>query len=128
MRNRTWLHLALGIVLVGVLSSASTGAFWNAKRTTYFTFNRSVQIPGAALPAGTYIFELADPNGPLDVVRVLNKNRTHVYLTAFTRLVERPRAATLDPAIVFGESPAGTPPQIKIWYPQDERTGRQFIY
>jgi len=128
MRNRTWLRFAFGIVLIGVLSSASTGAFWNPNRTTYFTFNRSVQIPGATLPAGTYIFELVDLNGPLDVVRVLNKDRSHAYLTAFTRLVERPHSSKLDAAIVLGETPAGTPPQIKVWYPQDERTGRQFIY
>ena len=49
MVNRKWLHLAFGVVILGLLSTASTGAIWNARRTTYFTFNRAVQIPGASL-------------------------------------------------------------------------------
>jgi hypothetical protein len=127
MATRKWLYAAFGVVILGLLSTASTGAIWNAKRTTYFTFNRSVQIPGATLPAGTYIFELADPN-ILDVVRVMSRDRSHVYMTAFTRFVQRSPRGPLDSAIVFAETPAGTPPAIKVWYPEDEMTGRQFVY
>jgi hypothetical protein len=127
MTNRRWLHVALGVVILGLLSTASTGAIWNVNRTTYFTFTHAVQIPGASLPAGTYVFELATPNAP-DVVRVRNKEYTKVYLTAFTRLVERPHSKKLDATIVFSENAAGTPRAIKVWYPEDESTGRQFIY
>jgi hypothetical protein len=127
MTNRKWLQLAFGVVILGLLSTASTGAIGNAKRTTYFTFTGAVQIPGVSLPAGTYVFELADEN-VLDMVRVWNKNRTKVYLTAFTRPVTRPKARKLDAGIVFGETRPGTPPSIKVWYAQDEQTGRQFIY
>ena len=127
--NRNWIRVFIGVVFLGLLSTASTGAMiGNAKRTTYFTFSRSVQIPGVTLPAGTYVFELADPDHSLDVVRVLNKERNRVYLTAFTRPVERSRASKLDAAIVFAETSPGIAPPIKVWYPQDERTGRQFIY
>ena len=128
MFNRKLLHMLFAVVILGVLSTASTGAVWNASRTTYFTFSGAVQIPGVTLPAGTYVFELADPNGPLDVVRVLNKDRSKVYLTAFTRFVERPARGKMDPAIVFGETPAGNPPIVKIWYPASERIGREFLY
>jgi hypothetical protein len=127
MATRKWLHVAFGVVILGLLSTSSAGAIWNAKRTTYFTFNRGVQIPGASLPAGTYVFELADAN-TLDLVRVMSRDRTKVYLTAFTRMVQRPNRGSLDPTIVFGETPAGAPPAIKVWFPQGELTGRQFIY
>ena len=126
MRNRKWLHVAFGVVLLGLLSTASTGAV-TPNRKTNFTFSGAVRIPGAVLPAGTYIFELASPYN-LDLVRVLSKDRKKVYLTAFTLLVERPEKRKLDTKLVLGETPAGTPPPIKVWYPQDERTGRQFIY
>ena len=71
MANRKWLHVAFGVVILGLLSTASTGAIWNARRTTYFTFNRAVQIPGASLAAGTYFvragrFEHVDQCGPRD--------------------------------------------------------------
>jgi hypothetical protein len=128
MVNRKWLHVAFGVVILGLLSTASTGAIWNARRTTYFTFSRAVQIPGASLAAGTYLFELVDSNTSINVVRVMSKDRTKVYLTAFTHLVSRPNDGKLDATIVFSETPAGTPPAIKTWFPQEELTGRQFIY
>ena len=128
MVNRNWLQVVFSVVIFGLLSTASAGAIWNAKRTTYFTFSRAVQIPGVTLAAGTYVFELADPNGPLDVVRVLNKNRSKVYLTAFTRFVDRPATGKMKAAIVFGEASGGNPRRIKAWYPESERTGRQFVY
>jgi hypothetical protein len=126
MRNRKWLHVAFGVVLLGLLSTASTGAITPNRRTN-FTFSGAVRIPGAVLPAGTYSFELASENN-LDLVRVLSKDRKTVYLTAFTVLVERQAKRNLDTKLVLGETPAGTPPPIKVWYPQDELTGRQFIY
>ena len=126
MTNRKWLHVALGVVLLGILSTASTDAI-TPNRKTNFTFSGAVRIPGAVLPAGTYTFELAGSNN-LDLVRVLSKDRKKVYLTAFTLLVERPEKRKLDTKLVLGETPAGTPPPIKVWYPQDESTGRQFIY
>jgi hypothetical protein len=128
MFNRKMLHALAGIVLLGVLATSSTGAFGNAKRTTYFTFNKAVQLPGVSLSAGTYIFELADPNQSLDIVRVMSRDRSAVYLTAFTRIVERPMNKKMDAAIVLGESSPHNPPQIKAWYPYGERRGRQFIY
>ena len=127
MTNRKWLHVAFGVALLGLLSTASTGASGIPNRTTNFTFSGAVRIPGAVLPAGTYTFELASENS-LDLVRVTSKDRKKVYLTAFTVLVQRSDRRNLDTKLVLGESPAGTPPPIKVWYPQDERTGRQFIY
>ena len=52
MRNRKWLHVAFGVVLLGLLSTASTGAV-TPNRKTNFTFSGAVRIPGAVLPAGT---------------------------------------------------------------------------
>ena len=127
MRTCKWLHVAFGVVILGLVSTASTSAIWNTDRTTYFTFSHTVQIPGVSLPPGTYVFELVSPNAR-DVVRVRNKARTKVYLTAFTRLVERPKGKNLDTAIVLSESVAGKPPAIKVWYPEDDSMGRQFIY
>ena len=128
MLNRKWLHVFAGVVILGVLSTASAGAIWNAKRTTYFTFSKAVLIPGASLPAGTYVFERADSNSSVNLVRVFSKDRSKVYLTAFTHMVDRPAARNLEPAIVLGETSANHPPAIKAWYPQGERTGHQFIY
>ena len=99
-----------------------------ASRTTYFTFSGTVEMPGVALAAGTYIFEVANPNGGSDVVRVLSRDRKTTYLMGFTRFVYRPSRGNLDATITLGETAAGAPPKVKAWYPQSETRGREFIY
>lgn len=128
MSTRKLFHVFGGVVILGVLATMSTGAMPNAKRTTYFTFSKAIALPGVSLPAGTYVFELPDPDHSWDIVRVTSRDRKRVYLTAFTKLVERPAHGKLNAAIVFGEVSAANPPRVKAWYPQDDRTGRQFIY
>lgn len=126
---RKALLTAFGIALLGVLATASIGAIGvNASRTTYFTFSGTVQLPGVALPRGTYIFEVANPDSRGDVVRVLSRDRSKVYLTRFTHLTRRPRTPDLKASLVLGEASATNPPQVREWYPEGETLGRQFIY
>jgi hypothetical protein len=128
MFTRKLPYTVFGVILLGVLATSSAGAVDNGKRTTYFTFSKAVELPGVSLEAGTYIFEVPEPDMAWDVVRVSSRDRSHIYLTAFTRIVERPNDRRLEPAIVFGEASASNPPLIKAWYPEGERTGRQFLY
>jgi hypothetical protein len=115
-------------VLLGVLATVPTGAFPLPNRTTYFTFSGPVQLPGVTLARGTYIFEVANPNGRADVVRVLSSDRSTVYFMQFTNLVYRPRTSNLKSSITLGEAPAGTVPPVKAWYPESETLGREFIF
>jgi hypothetical protein len=128
MFARRIVHTLFGVVLLSVLATSATGAIADSRRTTYFTFNRSVQMPGIVLPAGTYIFEVANDNGTGDIVRVLSRDRSRVHLMKFTRFIYRPTSGNLKATISLGESPAGTPPPVTVWYPQDETRGREFIY
>jgi hypothetical protein len=96
-------------------------------RTTYFTFNAPVRIPGGVLIPGTYVFKLANPFGDSTVVRISSRHGATVHFMAFTRKVVRPPTQKLDAVIVFGESKAGPRP-IKEWYPAGELDGREFIY
>ena len=128
MLARKIVHTLCGLVLLGVLATSTTGAFENASRTTYFTFSGTVQMPGVALAAGTYIFEVVNPNGGSDVVRVISRDRKKTYLMRLTRAVERPWRGNLDASITLGETAAGAPPKVKAWYPESETHGREFIY
>ena len=125
---RKIVHTLCGVVLLGVLATSTTGASMNASRTTYFTFSGTVQLPGVALEKGTYIFEVANPNGSSDVVQVLSRDRKKVYLMRLTRAIERRSGGNLDAAITLGETAAGIPPKVKAWFPQSETRGREFIY
>ena len=124
---RKIVHTLSGVVLLGVLATSAASAL-DARRTTYFTFSRTVQMPGVALPAGTYIFEVANPDSSADVVRVLSRDRKQVFLTKFTRPIYREAKGDLKATISLGEAPAGNPPTVKAWYPQSETRGREFIY
>jgi len=117
---------AMTVVLVATVSAHA----WvgTANRTTSLTFGGPVALPGVELRAGTYIFELADASMSNEVVRVWSRDRSRVYLTAFTRSVDRPDNLPLNRTVVMGEARHGAPTPITVWYPIGSDTGHQFIY
>ena len=131
MTRRTLLATVAGVALAGLTAPATMRARETANdldRMTFVKFNRPVALPGVALGAGTYVFELPDPIGASDVVRVSSRDRRKVYLTAFTRIVERPKGVASGQPVSFGEAPAHAPQPITVWWPSGESTGREFIY
>jgi hypothetical protein len=131
MASHKWWSAAFGVVVLALSAPAPIRAhesFDSLERTMYVTFNRPVALPGVALGSGTYIFELADPIAAWNVVRVSSRDRQRVYLTAFTRVVDRPRGMSPDQVISFSEASASAPQPVRAWWPEGESTGRQFIY
>lgn len=112
------------VVLVGAASGAN--AFTSDKRT-YFTFNQPVALPGVTLPAGTYMFRLADDTTSRKVIQVANKEGTESYAMLHTMPVYRPDVPR-DPEIRFMETAAGAPIAVRAWWKDGERTGYGFIY
>jgi hypothetical protein len=125
---RKIVHTVLAVGLLAALGTSASGAMIDSRRTTYFTFSGTVQMPGVELPAGTYIFEVANPDGTSDLVRVLSRDRKTVHLMQFTRFVHRASNGNLKAIVSLGETPAGNPPPVTAWYPQSETRGREFIY
>jgi hypothetical protein len=117
---------AFGAMSLAVVATTAAGA-QVANRTTYVTFNRSVALPGVELASGDYIFELPLPEQK-NLVRVMSRDRRHIYLTAFTTMAERP--PQVDPAerFSFHETVGATAPAIKAWFPDRWDQGRHFIY
>lgn len=123
-RFATFIPLvALG--LVSTMLPQAKADEWN-QRTT-FTFSGPVEVPGQVLPAGTYVFKLADLMSDRDVVQVFNKNQNHIYGTFLTipdyRL--KPTGKTI---LTFEERPAGSPEAIKAWFYPGENYGHEFVY
>src|SRR5262245_18950892 len=113
--------------VIGGLLAAASVAQGNEPHRNYLTFSAPFALPGVTLPAGTYTFEMAVP-GSYDVVRVMSRDRAHVYLTAFTKRVQRPRGLPANRQIVFREGPAGVAPPIKTWFPIGQSVGHEFLY
>jgi hypothetical protein len=125
MFNRTSVLSACGAAILGLVMSAS-GHAWDA-RTNHLTFSGSVALPGVTLARGTYIFELSSPTN-LDVVRVLSRDRSRVYLTTLTMPIQRPPDMPADRLVTFGEAKAGEPMPITAWYPEGHSIGHKFAY
>jgi hypothetical protein len=119
--------VAAAVVAIA-LSALSAGVFASAPNTTYLTFSGPVSIPGVTLPAGTYIFERVDLPDRIDMVRVSARNRSHVYMTAFTRIVQRPRGLKSSQAVTFREGRPGAAPEIAAWFPMGAAEGHAFEY
>ena len=120
--------IVVAAVVVIALSALSAGVFAVAPNTMYLTFSGPVGLPGVTLPAGTYIFERVDMPDRIDLVRVSARNRSHVYLTAFTRTIDRPRNLKASQAVTFREGRPGAAPEIASWFPMGAAEGHQFVY
>jgi hypothetical protein len=119
--------IVLALTAVGLATTASVQADIDARHTEYLTFSRPVALPGVTLRSGTYIFELANPDGAHDVVRVLSRDRKIVYLTAYTYPVSRPEVLPLTQFVSFHEAGADDSLPIAVWW-SDNLAGREFIY
>jgi hypothetical protein len=114
------------VVLVGAASGAN--AFTNtADKRTYFTFSQPVALPGVTLPAGTYMFRLADDTTTRKVIQVANKEGTQSFAMLHTMPAYRPDAPR-DPEVRFMETASGAPIAVRAWWQGGERTGYEFIY
>ena len=98
---------------------------WNKK--TILTFSGPVQIPVVTLPAGSYVFKLADLNGNRHVVQVFDKDEKKIFATLLAIPNDRIDPAD-EPIIMFSERPAGSPQAVKVWYYPGERIGNEFVY
>jgi hypothetical protein len=114
------------VVLVGAASGASAFTSTSDKRT-YFTFNQPVALPGVTLPAGTYMFRLADDTSSRKVIQIANKQGTESYAMLHTMPAYRADASG-DPEIRFMETASGAPIAVRAWWKDGERTGYEFIY
>ena len=125
MLNRIVTAAALGAVLLGATAQRS-GAWSDANHREYLTFSGAVAIPGAVLPAGTYMFEVPTPSFSNTIISVRSRDGRHVYLTQFARAVGRP--AGNAPHVTFRETARGEAPKIDVWYPIGGDAGRQLVY
>jgi hypothetical protein len=106
--------------------ASGADAFTSDKRT-YFTFDQSVALPGVTLPAGTYMFRLADPDTGRRVIQVSDTAGTQSYALLLTTPAHRLDAAK-DSEIRFLETPEGAPRAVDAWWYVGDSTGYQFMY
>ncbi|MFZ3201122.1 MAG: hypothetical protein WA175_08220 [Candidatus Acidiferrales bacterium] len=100
-------------------------------KLTKFTFSGPVEVPGfprtTVLPAGTYVFKLANSTSNRNIVQIFNEDQTHIYATVLA--ISNYRLTPSDKTIItFGERPAGTPEAIRAWFYPGDNYGQEFVY
>jgi hypothetical protein len=96
-------------------------------KQTFLTFSGPVQLPGITLPAGTYMFKLADPESGRRTLQVWDKEGTKLFTTLLT-IPNESLTAPDEPVVMFTERPAGQAQAAKVWFYPGDRFGQEFVY
>jgi hypothetical protein len=123
--NRLAEGLLCCAYLAGMLTPAAKADVWDKKTTV--TFSAPVEIPGKALPAGTYVFKLLDTTGQRNIVQIVDKDEKQLYATILA-IPDYHLKPTDDTVIRFEERPSDTPPALKAWFYPGDQYGARFVY
>jgi len=127
MRHLRTIGIVCCAITLGALVFAlSTQADqWNKK--TILTINESMQIPGATLTPGKYVFKLMDSPANRHIVQVFNEDETQLITTILAIPNSRVRP-TGDSEFGFWEMPQGSPPALRSWFYPGDNFGQEFAY
>src|SRR4051812_11195571 len=118
----------MGTLAALVLGAAlATAQSPDTNNTTIVTFSAPVSLPGVTLPAGSYMFKLADSQVNRNNVQVFDKDRSKILATILAIPAERNQPAD-ETVITFAESPANAAPAIRYWYYPGDKRGQEFAY
>ena len=122
--NKVALLIAFAIASVLFLEVAARAD--EAAQSIRITFNQPIELPGQVLPAGTYLFKLADPND-LDVVRIFNSQGTRLYATLQTITAERAKP-TGEAVVVLADQSERRPETLVKWFYPGDTSGHELVY
>ena len=121
------LYMIIGLVITFGLFFAIAAQADEFDKATTMTFSAPVQIPGKTLPAGTYLFKLADNGSDQYLVQIFNSDGTKLYATIPTipTDLQEPMDKT---AVTLAEQGSGAPDALLKWFYPGSVTGHEFIY
>jgi hypothetical protein len=128
MRSTSIVRVAFtGLLLAGVMGGTALAQSFDKR--TFFTFSGPVAVPGVTLPAGEYMFRVADAATQRNVLQVLSADGKTSYAKFFALRAYRPDSeAVPEPELRFLETAAGMPQAVKTWWYPSDRDGYEFIY
>ena len=123
--NKLWVIVGMAIAYCLFFEIAANADVLNQE--TIITFNQPVDIPGHTLPAGKYVFKVADNVTDQNIVQIFNADGTKLDATVETNPTIR-HNATSNTAITLAEQKPGSPDSLLKWFYPGRLTGRQFVY
>jgi len=128
MRNTfSAFFLSSALVLVSIVLPARADQ-WN--KETRITVNGPLEVPGAVLSPGTYIFKLADSQSDRNIVQIYSEDASgrQKFVTTILAISAYTLETPDKPTIKLEERPSGSPEAIHSWFYPGENTGWQFVY
>ena len=120
--------LLTSAALIGFTMTSAMADEWNKK--IVFHFNQPVEVPGKVLPAGKYIFKLADSPSNRNIVQIFSENDKGQW--DFVKMIMAvPAYRDNIPEkfkVQFEERHLGNPEAMKSWFYPGSHTGWQFVY
>lgn len=126
MKRVTTIATAMVLAVLVGMSARVAAQNTVANERTFMTFSNTVEMPGVTLPAGTYVFRLAD-TPTRNVVQVLSQDEKDILGQWTFVQAQRPKA-TEDTVVMFREQPEGNMAAVQYWYYPGETIGKEFIY
>jgi hypothetical protein len=124
-RFRFVSSILLVILVAFVVAPLLRADEWN--KETIVTFSRAVEVPGQVLPAGKYVFKLADSRSDRRIVQIFSEDRTKLMATILATPDYR-LAPTDQTVISLEERPSGNPEAVGSWFYPGDNYGSKFVY
>jgi hypothetical protein len=130
---KRFTSLAAAVFTAAFLTAATTASAQdsNVNQRTFLTFSGPVQMPGVTLPAGKYVFRLADTSLH-NVMQVFDADEKHIigqwFFIPANRTNEEQSQANGKPVVMFREMPEGMTPAVHYFFYPTDLTGKEFIY
>ena len=121
--DRSLVAIVAVFLAAVVLPKSAVADEWNKR--TLVTFSQDVDVSGTVLPAGTYVFQLADSQSDRHIVQVFDQHGG-ILTTVLTIPAARPRT-TDDTRMAFDENAAGSRRPIKAWFYPGCLAGEEFL-
>ena len=132
-RMKRFTSIAAAVFTAAFLTAATSASAQdaNVNQRTYLTFSGPVQMPGVTLPAGKYVFRLADTSLH-NVMQVFDSEEKHIigqwFFVPANRTSEEQSQANGKPVVMFREMPEGITPAVHFFFYPTDLTGKEFIY
>ena len=120
-------YIIIGLIIAFAAFFELTAHADELRQTTILTFSQPIQVLEQVLPAGTYVFKLANSDSERDIVQIFNSDQSHLYATFQTIPTERPASAN-DTSITLAERGNGNPDVLLKWFYPGLLTGHEFVY
>ena len=123
--QRTILAVAASLASLALELPPLFGDAYDKK--TDITLPQSVQVPGAVLQPGKYVFILMNSSSDRHIVEVRSEDGKKLYTTFFaTRATRLKRTGKVT--LTFYEMPQGQPQAVRQWFWPGDYDGQEFLY